>query len=61
MAGTKRQNRFAKASGYRQDGHPYPVTSCGRRRAYMHNKKPNIILAIKIKKWKKYYYYYYYQ
>ena len=50
MAGTKRQNRFAKASGYRQDGHPYPVTSCGRRRAYMHNKKPNIILAIKIKK-----------
>ena len=40
MAGTKRQHRFSKASGYRQDGHPYPVTSCGRRRAYMHETCP---------------------
>jgi len=30
-------NRFAKVdkNSYRQDGHPYPVTSCGRRRSYM--------------------------
>tara|TARA_R110002072_G_scaffold89833_4_gene201204 strand:- start:89 stop:283 length:195 start_codon:yes stop_codon:yes gene_type:complete len=35
MGGTKNQmNRFAKVdkSSYRQNGHPFPVTSCGRRR-----------------------------
>tara|TARA_R100000951_G_scaffold88077_1_gene76074 strand:- start:279 stop:521 length:243 start_codon:yes stop_codon:yes gene_type:complete len=39
MAGTKNQmNRFAKVdnNSYRQKGHPYAVTSCGRRRSYMH-------------------------
>tara|TARA_R110001592_G_scaffold76004_11_gene229764 strand:+ start:793 stop:1041 length:249 start_codon:yes stop_codon:yes gene_type:complete len=43
MAGTKNQmNRFAKVSNdsYRQKGHPYAVTSCGRRRSYMHDS-PN--------------------
>jgi hypothetical protein len=40
MAGSKRQNKmFKKSTGYIQHGHPYKVTSCGRRRAYMHKKK----------------------
>jgi len=38
MKGTKRQERFAKASGYRQKGHPFKVTSCGRRRPMMYNQ-----------------------
>ena len=33
MPGTHRQNSmFKKTRGYVQDGHPFPVTSCGRRR-----------------------------
>jgi len=36
MKGTKRQERFVKASGYRQKGHPFKVTSCGRRRPMMY-------------------------
>jgi len=39
VAGTKRQKRFKKAKGYIQNGNPYKVTSCGRRRPYMHRKK----------------------
>jgi hypothetical protein len=40
MAGSKRQNKmFKKSKGYIQHGHPYKVTSCGRRRTYMHKKK----------------------
>ena len=33
MPGTQRQNSmFKKTKGYIQDGNPFPVTSCGRRR-----------------------------
>jgi hypothetical protein len=33
MPGSKRQNSmFGKTSGYVQEGNPFPVTSCGRRR-----------------------------
>ena len=34
MPGTERQNNmFKKATrGYVQEGHPFPITSCGRRR-----------------------------
>ena len=32
MKGTKRQERFDKPSGYVQNKHPFPMTSCGRRR-----------------------------
>jgi hypothetical protein len=40
MAGSSRQNKmFKKSKGYVQKNHPYKVTSCGRRRAYMHKKK----------------------
>ena len=39
MAGTKRQERFPKTKGYVQVNHPHPVTSCGRRRAYVHGNK----------------------
>ena len=41
MAGSKRQNKMFKksASGYKQRGHPHKVTSCGRRRAFLHKKK----------------------
>ena len=49
MAGTKQQKRFNKSSGYTQKNHPHPVTSCGRRRAYMHGKAPIIIIKIKNK------------
>ena len=38
MAGTKRQKRFKKTKGYTQKNNPYKVTSCGRRRTYMHKK-----------------------
>ena len=37
MKGTKRQERFKKTKGYVQKNHPFPVTSCGRRRPL--NKK----------------------
>ena len=40
MAGTKRQERFSKTTGFVQKNHPHPVTSCGRRRAYMHGESP---------------------
>jgi len=38
MLGSKRQNKMFEKSkrGYVQKKHPYPVTSCGRRRAFMH-------------------------
>ena len=40
MTGTTKQNkRFKKSTGYIQYNHPHKVTSCGRRRAYMHKKK----------------------
>ena len=29
---------FKKTRGYVQEGNPFVVTSCGRRRAYMHKK-----------------------
>jgi hypothetical protein len=33
MPGSKRQNNmFKKTRGYVQEGNPFPVTSCGRRR-----------------------------
>ena len=38
MAGTKRQKRFKKTKGYIQKNNPNKVTSCGRRRPYMHKK-----------------------
>ena len=40
MGGTKRQDRFPKTEGFVQNGHPHPVTSCGRRRPYMHSPLP---------------------
>jgi hypothetical protein len=40
MPGSKRQNKmFKKSKGYIQKNNPYKVTSCGRRRTFMHNKK----------------------
>ena len=39
MAGSKRQNKmFKKSKGYIQKSNPNKVTSCGRRRPYMHKK-----------------------
>jgi len=35
--GTKRQERFKPSTGYVQKNHPHPVTSCGRRRPFMHD------------------------
>ena len=33
MPGSKKQNSmFKKTKGYSQEGNPFPVTSCGRRR-----------------------------
>ena len=52
MGGTKNQmNRFAKVdqSSYRQDGHPYSVTSCGRRRPFMHKNNSSGINPLKFK------------
>ena len=35
MPGSERQNSmFKKTRGYFQEGNPFPVTSCGRRRNY---------------------------
>ena len=28
-------HRFKISNGFRQEGHPFPVTSCGRRRSFM--------------------------
>ena len=40
MAGSARQNKmFKKSKGYIQKNNPFKVTSCGRRRPYMHKKK----------------------
>ena len=38
MLGSKRQNKMFKKSkrGYVQKKHPHPVTSCGRRRSFIH-------------------------
>jgi hypothetical protein len=33
-------NRFKPSTGYIQTGHPYPVTSCGRRRSFMQKDSP---------------------
>ena len=41
MKGTKRQERFKKTSGYVQKNHPFPVTSCGRRRPLNQKLKYN--------------------
>ena len=39
MPGSRRQNKmFKKSKGYIQKKNPNKVTSCGRRRAYMHKK-----------------------
>jgi|TARA_R100000479_G_scaffold109832_1_gene55222 hypothetical protein len=40
MLGSKRQNKMFKKSkrGYVQHKHPFAITSCGRRRAFMHKK-----------------------
>ena len=40
--GTERQNKMfknSKRNAYVQLNHPYPITSCGRRRAFMSQKK----------------------
>jgi len=37
--GTKRQERFKESTGFKQENNPFPVTSCGRRRPFMHEKK----------------------
>ena len=37
--GTKRQERFKKSTGYIQKKHPFPVTSCGRRRPFMYKER----------------------
>ena len=29
------EHRFNPSTGYKQKGHPHPVTSCGRRRSFM--------------------------
>jgi hypothetical protein len=39
--GTKRQERFKKSTGYIQKKHPFPVTSCGRRRPLNQKLKYN--------------------
>jgi hypothetical protein len=41
MTGSARQNKMFKKSkrGYIQHNNPNKVTSCGRRRPYMHSKK----------------------
>lgn len=41
MKGTKRQERFKKSTGYAQKKHPFPVTSCGRRRPLNQKLKYN--------------------
>ena len=38
--GTKRQERFKPSTGYVQENHPHPVTSCGRRRSFMQDDSP---------------------
>ena len=35
---------------YVQRGHPYPVTSCGRRRTFMQGSKEDMLLMIVLKK-----------
>ena len=44
MPGTHRQNSmFKKTKGYVQEGNPFPVTSCGRRRnndSPLHSNEP---------------------
>ncbi len=44
MPGTNRQNSmFKKTRGYVQEGNPFPVTSCGRRRnlgSPLHSNEP---------------------
>ena len=48
MPGTHRQNSmFKKTRGYVQDGHPFPVTSCGRRR----NDGSPILRTIPLTSW----------
>ena len=39
MLGTKRQERFKKTKTFVQKNNPYKVTSCGRRRPFIHKKK----------------------
>ena len=29
------EHKFNPSTGYKQKGHPHPVTSCGRRRSFM--------------------------
>jgi hypothetical protein len=41
MKGTKRQERFKKSTGFIQKNHPFPVTSCGRRRPLNQKLKYN--------------------
>ena len=33
-------HRFKTSTGYRQEGNPNPVTSCGRRRPFMYKDSP---------------------
>ena len=50
MPGSKRQNEMFEASPvkqYVQEGHPYPITSCGRRRndgspIFKRKRKPDV-------------------
>mgnify|MGYP003137295387 CR=1 FL=1 len=37
--GTKRQERFKPTTGFVQKNHPFPVTSCGRRRPFTTSKE----------------------
>tara|TARA_R100001510_G_scaffold8113_1_gene6273 strand:+ start:95 stop:214 length:120 start_codon:yes stop_codon:yes gene_type:complete len=39
MTGTNRQKRFKVTRGYVQKNNPNPVTSCGRRRAFLQKRK----------------------
>jgi hypothetical protein len=38
--GTKRQERFKPTTGFVQKNHPFPVTSCGRRRSFTTTENP---------------------
>jgi len=39
MTGTSRQKRFKTTKSYVQKNNPNPVTSCGRRRAFLQKRK----------------------
>ena len=51
--GTKRQERFKKSKGFIQKNNPFPVTSCGRRRTFMHDELKKSPFPFKKSQYKK--------